>query len=190
MLSYFTVGDTLIEQFRGSPMGSLCRPALCNLVVAVEEQCWRHTYNHLFSNHKYSHHRTHREHALYFATRYVDNRVLLLPKHLLALPPFQQLADALFYKPPVQLETEPANIFLGFAIDPQRRSLTPQCNVHRADILHPWSVATKQTLRSSYQARIRLIQRVTAPHQRAHVAIRAMRDIYADAGYTDTQLCG
>ena len=160
------------------------------LVVAVEEQCWRHTYNHLFSNHKYSHHRTHREHALYFATRYVDNRVLLLPKHLLALPPFQQLTDASFYKPPVQLETEPANIFLGFAIDPRRRSLTPQCNARRADILHPWSAAATETLRSSYQARIRLMQRVTAPQQRAHVAIRAMRDIYADAGYTDMQLRG
>ena len=53
LLNYFVVGQTLIEQFRGAPMGSLCSPALCNLVVAVEQQCWHHTYAGLFFNHKF-----------------------------------------------------------------------------------------------------------------------------------------
>ena len=35
LLNYFVVGQTLIEQFRGAPMGSPCSSALCNLVVAV-----------------------------------------------------------------------------------------------------------------------------------------------------------
>ena len=47
VLNYFTVGSTLIQQFRGAPMGSPCSPARCNLAVAVDEQCWHHTYSHL-----------------------------------------------------------------------------------------------------------------------------------------------
>ena len=127
LLNYFAVGQTLIEQFRGAPMGSPCSPALCNLVVAVEEQCWHHTYAGLFFNHKFHQHSPHQR-AIYFATRYVDNRVLLLPEQLqlLSLPPCKQLTSASFYKPPVQLETELANIFLGFAVDPSQRTVTHQ----------------------------------------------------------------
>ena len=51
-------------QFRGAPMGSPCSPALCNLVVAVEEQCWHHTYAGLFFNHKFHQHSPHQR-AIY-----------------------------------------------------------------------------------------------------------------------------
>ena len=128
------------------------------------------------------------QHAIYFATRYVDNRVLLLPEQLLSLPPFKQLTSASFYKPPVQLETEPANIFLGFAVDPSQRTVTHQSQLTTADILHPRSATTAQTLRSSFQARTRLINRVTHPHEATFSAIRAMRSTYQAAGYVDSQL--
>ena len=187
LLNYFVVGQTLIEQFRGAPMGSPCSPALCNLVVAVEEQCWHHTYAGLFFNHKFHQHSPH-QHAIYFATRYVDNRVLLLPEQLLSLPPFKQLTSASFYKPPVQLETEPANIFLGFAVDPNQRTVIHQSQLTTADIIHPRSATTAQTLRSSFQARTRLINRVTHPHEATFPAIRAMRGTYQAAGYVDSQL--
>ena len=121
--------------------------------------------------------------AIYFATRYVDNRVLLLPEQLLSLPPFKQLTSASFYKPPVQLETEPANIFLGFAVDPSQRTVTHQSQLTTADITHPRSATTAQTLRSSFQARTRLINRVTHPHAATFSAIRAMRSTYRAAGY-------
>ena len=157
----------LLNYFVGSP----CSPALCNLVVAVEEQCWHHTYAGLFFNHKFHQHSPH-QHAIYFATRYVDNRVLLLPEQLLSLPPFKQLTSASFYKPPVQLETEPANIFLGFAVDPSQRTATHQSQLTTADIIHPRSASTAQTLRSSFQARTRLINRVTHPHAATFSATR------------------
>ena len=56
------------------------------------------------------------QYALYFAARYVDNRVLWLPTHLAQLPSFRQLTDPSCNRSPVQLETEPANVFLGFAV--------------------------------------------------------------------------
>ena len=187
LLNYFVVGQTLIEQFRGAPMGSPCSPALCNLVVAVEEQCWHHTCAGLFFNHKFHQHLPH-QHAIYFATRYVDNRVLLLPEQLLSLPPFKQLTSASFYKAPVQLETEPANIFLGFAVDPSQHTVIHQSQLTTADIIHPKSATTAQTLRSSFQARTRLINRVTHPHEATFAAIRAMRGTYQAADYVDSQL--
>ena len=78
LLSYFTVGGTCIKQLRGAPLGSPCSPALCNMVVA-EEHCWHHTYGQLIFIHKHFPMHSHTQYSLYFATRYVDKRVLLLP---------------------------------------------------------------------------------------------------------------
>ena len=153
-------------------MGSPCSPALCNLVVAVEEQCWHHTYGHLLFNHKHFRQRSYQQYALYFATRYVDNRVLLLPKHLLTLPPFLQLTDASFYRPPVQLETEPANIFLGFAINPERHRHTTAIYTGQTSSTPTLPPPSRSYKAAIYQARTRLRQRVSAPHSCAHVAIQ------------------
>ena len=75
--------------------------------------------------------------------------------HLTAIPPFKQVAHDAFYKPPVQLGTEPANMFLG---DPKECSLTHHNNITTADIIHPHSATATQTLRSSFQARARRVQ--------------------------------
>ena len=50
LLSCFIVGGTLIKQHRSAPMGSPCSAALCNTVVAVEEQCWHRMYRQLIFN--------------------------------------------------------------------------------------------------------------------------------------------
>ena len=55
---------------------------------------------------------------------------------------------------------------------------------HPPQICH----ATAQTLRSSFQARTRLINPVTHPHAATFSAIRAMRSTYRAAGYVDSQL--
>ena len=46
-LNYFMVGTTLILQQREAPMGSPASPALCSMVVSVEEQAWYLTFQHL-----------------------------------------------------------------------------------------------------------------------------------------------
>ena len=48
-LNYFMVGNTLILQQRGAPMGSPAPPALCSMVVSVEEQAWYLTFQHLIT---------------------------------------------------------------------------------------------------------------------------------------------
>ena len=49
-LNYFMVGQGVLRQIRGAPMGSPASPALCSMVVAVHEQAWAITYKtHLFN---------------------------------------------------------------------------------------------------------------------------------------------
>ena len=43
-LNYFMVGQRVLRQIRGAPMGSPASPALCSMVVAVHEQAWAITY--------------------------------------------------------------------------------------------------------------------------------------------------
>ena len=107
--------------------------------------------------------------------------------HAIASTQTTNQCNAAFYKPPVQLETEPANIVLRFALDPHSCSITHNNNnnnnITTAGTLHPLSATTTQVLRS--KACIRLIQRVCSPRSHVHEAIRAMWHLYAAAGYTD-----
>ncbi|CAE7034916.1 unnamed protein product [Symbiodinium natans] len=169
-LNYFTVGHTLFFQCRGAPMGSPCSPALCNMVVAVVEQCWVKSLRSMFVNHKHLHQPTSEQQAIFFATRYVDNRVLLIPQQYISLPPFRELVDPDFYQPPVKLDTEPANIFLGFAIHTSTATLSYDDKLQKADIMHPQSATTSSVLRSSIQARILRARRVCVPSTMADAA--------------------
>ena len=42
-LNYFMVGNRVVRQARGAPMGSPASPALCSMVAAVHEQAWANT---------------------------------------------------------------------------------------------------------------------------------------------------
>ena len=163
-------------------MGSPCSPALCNMIVAVVEQCWVKSLRSMFVNHKHLHQPTSEQQAIFFATRYVDNRVLLIPQQYISLPPFRELVDPDFYQPPVKLDTEPANIFLGFAIHTSTATLSYDDKLQKADIMHPQSATTSSVLRSSIQARILRARRVCVPSTMADAAVAAIQHRYQAAG--------
>jgi hypothetical protein len=50
-------------------------------------------------------------------TRYVDNRLLIIPKEFFRQHQWQILCDLFFYDYPVELEPEPGMDFLGLRID-------------------------------------------------------------------------
>ena len=187
MMNYFMVGNTLIKQLQGAPMGSPASPAMCGMVVAVREQCWHNTYQHLihnFKTHHQLHHRTQFPHnAQFFSTRYVDNRITILPAHLQHLPCFQQLLHPHFYQQPIELEYEPDNKFLGFQVDvqgPQLRYVPPQS---QADVMAPQSATTSTVLFSGLRARLHIARAITAPSQQVRTAEAALCRIYMDAGF-------
>ena len=43
-MTQFSIGTSVYEQIRGSPMGSPLSPALCMMVVALSEEIWYRTY--------------------------------------------------------------------------------------------------------------------------------------------------
>ena len=100
LLNYCMVGNTLLQQTRGAPMGSPASPALCDMVVAVCEQSWTHTFRNITYNLK---HCDTKQFTLsgFFATRYVDNRLTLLPTCAIHLPHFSQFLSSHFYGAPI-----------------------------------------------------------------------------------------
>ena len=82
-LNYFMVGNRVVRQARGAPMGSPASPALCSMVVAVHEQTWANTYrNHLYNAKHLQPDAPRPTTASFFATRYVDNRLMMIPTRM------------------------------------------------------------------------------------------------------------
>ena len=191
-LNYFMVGNTLIVQQRGAPMGSPASPALCSMVVSVEEQAWYFTFQHLIHNHKTHQHlqQQHQHpHTLpFFSTRYVDNRVVILPLRAANLPCFRQLLDESFYRQPIQLEYEPANTFLGFAVHLAPPSIRYAAACQSDDVLAPNSASPASTTLSGLQARMITINRVCAPPRHADTAAAQLRRLYVQAGFSATEV--
>ena len=99
-LNYCLVGNTLLQQIRGAPLGSPASPSLCDMVVAVSEQSWTHTYRNLTYNFK---HATSPQFTVsgFYATRYVDNRLSLIPTCTCNSTHFQQFLSPHFYGHPI-----------------------------------------------------------------------------------------
>ena len=182
LLNYCMVGNTLLQQTRGAPMGSPASPALCDMVVAVCEQSWNHTYHNITYNVK---HCQSKQFTLsgFFATRYVDNRLTLLPTCATHLPHFTQFLSPHFYGNPIFLETEPGLDYLGFTINPTQHSIHYKATANLTDILSPHSASPDIVLRSSFRARAILARRLATPHQAVTQAMEQLSEVYTTAGY-------
>ena len=182
LLNYCMVGNTLLQQTRGAPMGSPASPALCDMVVAVCEQSWNHTYRNITYNVK---HCQSKQFTLsgFFATRYVDNRLTLLPTCATHLPHFTQFLSPHFYGNPIFLETEPGLDYLGFTINPTQHSIHYKATANLTDILSPHSASPDIVLRSSFRARAILARRLATPHQAVTQAMEQLSEVYTTAGY-------
>ena len=182
LLNYCMVGNTLLQQTRGAPMGSPASPALCDMVVAVCEQSWNHTYRNITYNVK---HCQSKQFTLsgFFATRYVDNRLTLLPTCTTHLSHFSQFLSPHFYGTPIFLETEPGLDYLGFTINPTQHSIHYKATANLTDILSPQSASPDIVLRSSFRARAILARRLATPREAVAQAMEQLSEVYKTAGY-------
>ena len=191
LLNYCMVGNTLLQQTRGAPMGSPASPALCDMVVAVCEQSWTHTFHNITYNVK---HCNTKQFTLsgFFATRYIDNRLTLLPTCATHLSHFSQFLSPHFYGAPILLETEPGLDFLGFTIKPSQHAIHYKATSNLTDILSPQSASPDIVLRSSFRARAILAQRLATPQEAVAHAMEQLSEVYKTAGYDQSwiqQLC-
>ena len=104
--SLFTVGSQVLEQVRGAPMGSPFSPAICHAVVSLFE----HRYFSKCLLNPLAHSR------VGWIGRYVDNRLSLLAPTLEQFPEVQAFLHEEVYGPPVMLEYEDGDVFLGFHV--------------------------------------------------------------------------
>ena len=80
------------------------KPPISEVPIASKEYVWQETFR--FG---------HRQDCM--LTRYVDNRLLIIPKEFFRQHQWQILCDLFFYDYPVELEPEPGMDFLGLRID-------------------------------------------------------------------------
>ena len=116
-MTQFSIGTSVYEQIRGSPMGSPLSPALCMMVVALSEEIWYQTYHTTLATMDLSAR----------LLRYVDNRLCLADPSWDYEISFTNFLHPEFYGNPIILETEPDQEFLGFCIEfePFARALQP-----------------------------------------------------------------
>ena len=173
-----------MRQARGAPMGSPASPALCSMVVAVHEQAWANTYRNYLCNAKHMQPEApHLTTAGFFATRYVDNRLMMIPTRMVTLPPFAVLIHKDFYVPPVELEMEPGYGFLGMELDPDQCAIHYTRQIQLNDVPSPHSAAANTVLHSGMKARLRQARSMCMPQSAIAMAEAALKGGYIAAGH-------
>ena len=124
-------------------MGSQWAPILCSAVALQREFIFCEIYGSVQSEWSLAH-------------RYVDNRLLITPRHTFQTLSVQLFWNLSFYTPPIMLETVEGDEALGFSISLPQRSIT---------MILPWKKSLRSTrsagpsgqVLSGLLARIRLI---------------------------------
>ena len=102
----FALGQRSIRQRRGSPMGSPLSPALCLMVVSINEQIWFINFMKRWLTTICS-----------YVTFGMSTTGWFLATKDFSMSPYEVLLDEGFYARQIVLETEPDQEFLGFMLE-------------------------------------------------------------------------
>ena len=171
----FTVGGQTIQQLRGAPMGSHFSPAACHAVVSL--------YEHMYFGHCLL--QSVRMPNFGLVVRYVDNRLALLHPSCDKQSVIRAFLHPDVYIPPIVLEYEDGNIFLGFDIDPVTRTISYVQPDASWKFLHKKSAASTRTLLSSFRSRAHLITRASWPQEQRDRDLRLLQQAYVNQDYDE-----
>ena len=171
----FTVGGQTIQQLRGAPMGSHFSPAACHAVVSL--------YEHMYLGHCLL--QSARMPTFGLVVRYVDNRLGLLHHSCDKQTVVRAFLHPDVYIPPIVLEYEEGNIFLGFEVDPVARTVTYVQPDASWKFLHKRSAANTRTLLSSFRSRAHLITRASWPHEQRNRDLHLLQQAYMNQDYDE-----
>ena len=174
----FQLGAKTFQQDRGSPMGSPLSPALCLMVVSIEEQIWYSTYQQFLSSTA----------IWYKGLRYVDNRLLLGEPQLQYEPAFATLLDEHFYQAPIILEYEADQEFLGFQIETQPLEVIYNQPRDTSQILSPTSASPPHVLLSGFRSRCHIVVKCAFPHLQKITGIHRLTETYERPGFESQEL--
>ena len=174
----FTVGGQTIQQLRGAPMGSHFSPAACHAVVSL--------YEHMYFGHCLL--QSARIPTFGLVVRYVDNRLGLLHQSCDKQLVVQAFLHQDMYIPPIVLEYEDCNVFLGFEVDPIARTVSYVQPDASWRFLHRLSAANTRTLLSSFRSRAHLITRASWPKEQRDRDLHLLQQAYMDQAYDERLL--
>jgi hypothetical protein len=173
-LSFFTSLGICYSQIRGACIGAPASPVICNIAAAFEEHVWIKAFNLTwFSATKLP----------AFFSRYVDNRACIIHTSDMS-PAIRQLTSLDFYRPPVQLEEVGDNVFLGFEVKTNTKTITYIPPQHGWQFRSPQSAGTTSLLLGSLSSRLHLIARGTFPKDQAKKAAVSLCGQYVDKGFS------
>ena len=169
----FVVGGQAIQQLRGAPMGSHFSPAACHAVVSL--------YEHMYFGRCLLDSVRLPTHGL--VVRYVDNRLSLILARNAGSAEVQAFLHPDVYIPPIVLEYEEGNMFLGFQVDTQRLRVLYVQPTESWKFLHAKSAANTRTLLSSFRSRAHLIARASWPKEQREMDLDRLVQSYVRQGY-------
>ena len=174
----FCVLNRVFAQKRGSPIGNQLSPALCNLAVCVEEDCWVRGFAQVWASARF---------ACWFL-RYVDNRFLLFPRQYLRSEAFSALVSPLFYRPPVVLETCEVDELLGCQVSVHERRVEYAIPHEDWKYRVPQSAGSANANLASFRSRVLIIATQVYPTQDVPQKIRELSRKYLELWFLADEL--
>ena len=171
-LGIFHVAGLSFRQTHGTAIGNQISPVLSGISVSKIEHDW------------VCQHPTVLKHIT--VVRYVDNRYILVPVHILTEPDllrdFQQLCDKDFYIPPVELEpVKDPEEFLGFKISLSARRISFILPLEKWQHRHPRSAGSQQNKLSAFNARAALIRAHGYPKTQIDQDLQALVKLFPES---------
>ena len=177
-MTQFSIGTSVYEQIRGSPMGSPLSPALCMMVVALSEEIWYRTYRTTLTTMDLSAR----------LLRYVDNRLCLADPSWDYDICFANFLRPEFYGHPIILETEPDQEFLGFCIEFEPFALRYSPPRDFNQVMAPFSASPLAVQLSGFVSRLFLVAKCAHPAQERTRGFAALHRLYRAAGFCESDL--
>ena len=175
--SVFTVMHKVFRQCRGATIGNQISPMLAGLTVSIEEEIYVRHLQSFFVNNK----------ELFFCTRYVDNRLVVVSRRLLQDYRLHHFLTNNFYQAPVELEhvtsKDVTEEFLGFDLQLQHHRLLLILRPERWKIREPNSAGPERHRTAAFHCARLHIERHVWPSTVRESQLVQLRQHFADAGY-------
>ena len=176
--SVFTVMHKVFRQCRSATIGNQISPMLAGLTVSIEEEIYVRHLQSFFVNNK----------ELFFCTRYVDNRLVVVSRRLLQDYRLHHFLTNNFYQAPVELEhvtsKDVTEEFLGFDLQLQHHRLLLILRPERWKIREPNSAGPERHRTAAFHCARLHIERHVWPSTVRESQLVQLRHHFADAGYT------
>ena len=177
-MTQFSIGTSVYEQIRGSPMGSPLSPALCMMVVALSEEIWYQTYHTTLATMDLSAR----------LLRYVDNRLCSADPSWDYEISFTNFLHPEFYGNPIILEMEPDQEFLGFCIEFEPFALRYSPPRDFNQVMAPFSASPLAVQLSGFVSRLFLVAKCAHPAPERTRGFAALHRLYRTAGFSESDL--